>query len=97
MLAISLTLVQQPTVLLLDEPSAGLAPGLAKKAFEKVSTWNHVRGTSIILVEQNVRDSLAIAHRAIVLVEGSIAINTGNPRELQYGDQLERLFLGNNI
>jgi branched-chain amino acid transport system ATP-binding protein len=86
--------LKQPRVLLLDEPSAGLSPKLVHEVMAKVKELNKILGTTILLVEQNVREALTISGRALALVNGNIALETSDPRGWLDGDQLEQLFLG---
>ena len=72
MLAVARALVVEPAVLILDEPSAGLSPKIAGEVFARLRAINRT-GVAIVLVEQNVRAALAIADRAVILVEGRIA------------------------
>jgi branched-chain amino acid transport system ATP-binding protein len=71
MLAIARALIVQPSVLILDEPSAGLSPKIAANVFSTLKSINKA-GVTILLVEQNVRAALAIAHRGVVLVDGKL-------------------------
>jgi len=64
MLALSMIMLNRPKLLLLDEPSAGLAPGLVKGIIEKIVEINKTYGTAIILVEQKIKEALSIAHRS---------------------------------
>ncbi len=72
MLAVARALIVEPSVLILDEPSAGLSPKIVAEVFRKLKEING-QGVTIILVEQNVKAALAIADRAVILVEGRIA------------------------
>lgn len=72
MLALSIALMTRPKLLLLDEPSAGLAPGLVKRVFEVIRTIRDRFGMSVLLVEQNVNEALRIIDEACVLEEGRI-------------------------
>ena len=81
MLAIARALMSRPRLLLLDEPSLGLAPMLVKQIFEVVRQINQERGVTILLVEQNAHQSLRLAHRAYVLSNGEI-IMQGTGSEL---------------
>jgi len=72
MLAVARALIVEPSVLILDEPSAGLSPKIVGEVFDRLRHINQV-GVTVLLVEQNVRAALAVADRAIVLVEGRIA------------------------
>lgn len=85
-LSLSMLLAQQPRVLLLDEPSAGLSPKVAQDILSAISELNRSLGITILLVEQRVREALEIAHRAVVLANGVIAAETRSPSEwLQEG------------
>ena len=72
MLAIARALMSRPRLLLLDEPSLGLAPMLVKQIFDVIRHVNQERGVTILLVEQNAHQSLRLAHRAYVLSNGEI-------------------------
>jgi len=93
MLALARALVPKPKLLLLDEPSLGLAPALVSDAFEKISEINRDTGVSILIVEQKVREVLAMSHRVYGLKLGKVAFS-GLPGEL-LGDRekLRELFL----
>jgi branched-chain amino acid transport system ATP-binding protein len=92
MLAIARALVAQPRVLLLDEPSMGLAPKLVTTIFEIIAAERR-RGTSILLVEQNARKALAIADRAYVLERGRIVLS-GSGEELLAHRDVTAAYLG---
>jgi branched-chain amino acid transport system ATP-binding protein len=92
MLAIARALVMKPTVLLLDEPSMGLAPKLVDGIFEIIREERE-RGTTILLVEQNARKALAIADDAYVLERGTIALS-GTGRELLERPEVTAAYLG---
>jgi branched-chain amino acid transport system ATP-binding protein len=92
MLAIARGLMALPKLLMLDEPSLGLAPSLVKNCFEIVRNLNQ-QSTTILLIEQNVRQSLEIAHRAYVLENGKILLS-GTGRELLSDDQVRKAYLG---
>jgi branched-chain amino acid transport system ATP-binding protein len=74
MLALGLALMQRPKVLLLDEPSLGLAPLLVQRVIESVQEINRRFGTAIVLVEQNIRQALRVASRVYVMKVGQIAV-----------------------
>jgi branched-chain amino acid transport system ATP-binding protein len=82
----------QPRLLLLDEPSLGLAPGIVLDMFRAIGRI-HAEGVAVLLVEQNVSMALSIAQRAAVLEEGRI-VATGTPAELMARPELRRAYLG---
>lgn len=91
-LALARALMLAPKILLVDEPSLGLAPKLVTKAFETLQDINQQLHTTIIIVEQKVRQVLKIAHRVYGLRMGEIVFS-GSPAELQTGDRLKKIFL----
>ncbi|GEN33958.1 ABC transporter ATP-binding protein [Aneurinibacillus danicus] len=92
MLAIGRALMAAPKVLLLDEPSLGLAPIIVKEIFEIIKNINRT-GTSILLVEQNAHLALSIADYAYVLENGQIALS-GKATELKKDNRVRELYLG---
>jgi len=82
MLAIARALMSRPRLLLLDEPSLGLAPMLVKQIFEVIRQINQEGGVTILLVEQNAYQSLRLAHRAYVLSNGEITMHGTGPQLL---------------
>jgi branched-chain amino acid transport system ATP-binding protein len=92
MLAIGRGLMAEPRLLILDEPSLGLSPLLVEEMFGLISQL-HGQGLSILLVEQNVGQSLEIAQRAYVMENGTIEFS-GPPGELLASDRLRRAYLG---
>ena len=92
MLAIGRALMARPKLLMLDEPTLGLAPLLVRKIFETVKAINQ-GGVTVLLVEQNVRQALALAHRACVLENGRMVL-AGPARDLLADDRLKRAYLG---
>jgi branched-chain amino acid transport system ATP-binding protein len=92
MLAIGRGLMANPRLLLLDEPSLGLSPLLVKNIFEIIREINR-QGVTILLVEQNVHQSLRIAHRAYVLETGHVVLS-GTGEELLVDDHVRKAFLG---
>ncbi len=92
MLAIGRALMSEPKVLLLDEPSMGLAPVLVDQIFETVTGINKL-GTTVLLVEQNAYMALQVAHRGYVLQTGEIAL-AGSAEELQANEEVRKAYLG---
>lgn len=94
MLAIARGLMTDPKVLLLDEPSLGLAPKVVKEMFQKIKEINERRKTAIVVVEHNIKSILEIVDRAYVLDKGKV-VATDTPNNLIGTNVLERVFLGN--
>ncbi len=92
MLAIGRALMAEPRLLILDEPSLGLSPLLTEQLFTLIGTL-HAQGLSILLVEQNVVQSLAIAHRATVLEHGRVVLS-GDAATLATDPRLTSAYLG---
>jgi branched-chain amino acid transport system ATP-binding protein len=92
MCAIGRALMARPRVLMLDEPTLGLAPVLVAKIFDTVRAING-DGVTILLVEQNVRQALTLAHRACVLESGRMVLE-GPARDLLGDERLKRAYLG---
>ena len=92
MLAMGRALMSSPKLLLLDEPSMGLAPMLVEKIFEIIVDINK-SGTTILLVEQNANMALSIAHRAYVLETGEVVLS-GDAKELAEDPEVRKAYLG---
>jgi branched-chain amino acid transport system ATP-binding protein len=92
MLAIGRSLMSNPRLLLLDEPSLGLAPILASKIFKTIAEINN-DGITILLVEQNAKAALKLSHRGYVLENGSIKLY-GSGEELLHNEDLKKAYLG---
>ncbi len=92
MLAIGRAIMARPRVLLLDEPSMGLAPVIVADLFRRIVEINK-RGTTILLVEQNAKLALEISHEAYVLEQGKIILH-GRAEELRYDERIIKAYLG---
>lgn len=92
MLVICRSLMSNPKMLILDEPSLGLAPIMAQKVLDTVRTIND-EGVTVLLVEQNIHDSLNVANRGYVIEEGKIVLE-GKSRELLSNSHIKEVYLG---
>ncbi len=93
MLAMGRALMARPTVLLLDEPSMGLAPILVEGIFDTIQNINKEGNTTILLVEQNALMALQIAHRGYVIQTGQIVLQD-NAKNLQNNEMVQKAYLG---
>lgn len=91
MLSIGMALITDPKVIILDEPSTGLSPGVTEFVFETIAGIRDALGKSIILVEQNVQHALSFSDKAIVLKTGMVTFD-GSPKELQDDPDLVMMF-----
>jgi branched-chain amino acid transport system ATP-binding protein/neutral amino acid transport system ATP-binding protein len=91
-LAMAMALMVEPTVLLLDEPSAGLAPRAAEQLFDTITAIN-ASGVTVLMVEQNALEALSIAQRGYILVDGRNS-RSGRAAELARDPDVRRIFLG---
>jgi len=92
---IARSMMLEPKLVLMDEPSAGLAPLITKMIFEQVQRLNREIGLTVLMIEQNARQGLEISHRGYVLELGQNAY-TGTGRELVENPEVRRAFLGGN-
>jgi branched-chain amino acid transport system ATP-binding protein len=92
MLSIGRVLVSQPSLLLLDEPSLGLAPIIVKQIFDTIKRINKENNTTILLVEQNAFGALKLSDRGYVLVNGKVTIS-GNSKELLENPEIKKAYL----
>jgi len=92
MLVICRSLMSNPQLLILDEPSLGLAPIIVEKVLDTIRTIND-EGVTVLLVEQNIRDSLNVANRGYVLEEGRIVLE-GKSKELLSNSHIKEVYLG---
>ena len=93
MLAIGRALMSRPRLLLLDEPSLGLAPLISRQIFAAIRDLNRTEGLTVLLVEQNANQALRLAHRGYVLVTGRIAMS-GSGQELLARPEIRDAYLG---
>jgi len=93
MLAIGRGLMSRPRILLLDEPSLGLAPLVVREIFQALERLRHAEGLTVVLVEQNVKAAMAIADRVCVMERGRIALR-GMPGELLAHPGIKSAYLG---
>ncbi len=93
MLAISRAIMSKPKLLLLDEPSLGIAPILVKTIFEKIEALNKTTGLTILLVEQNANMALSIADYGYVMETGEIIIE-GDAKSLAQNEEVRKAYLG---
>ena len=92
MLAMGRALMSSPKLLLLDEPSMGLSPLFVNEIFDIIQQVNQA-GTTVLLVEQNAKKALSIAHRAYVLETGQV-VNAGSAADLLNDDSIKKAYLG---
>ena len=92
MLAIARALMSKPQIVLMDEPSMGLAPILVQQIFDIIQEINKA-GTTVLLVEQNANMALSIANRAYVLETGKIVLS-GDAKELLGNEEIKKAYLG---
>ena len=93
MLAISRAMLARPRLLLLDEPSLGLAPLMIQQIFSIITRINRDQGTTILLVEQNASLALKIAHRGYVMENGRIIL-TDSTKNLRGNEKVRSAYLG---
>ncbi len=93
MLAMARALITDPKVVLLDEPTAGLAPKIAEQVFRKIVEINEKMSITVILVEQNAKRALEISERCYILVQGKVAFE-GPSREVLSHPELGKIYLG---
>ena len=93
MIAIARALMAAPKMLMLDEPSLGLAPLLVKEIFQNIQRINHEMGATILLVEQNAKIALDISAYAYIMESGKIVLE-GPSKELQNNPDVKEFYMG---
>jgi len=96
MMVIGRALMAKPKLLLLDEPSLGIAPKLVQDIARSIVAINRDEGVSVLLVEQNSRMALSISHRAYAMATGKVVIE-GNSQELLHDDRIKAAYLGGEV
>jgi branched-chain amino acid transport system ATP-binding protein len=94
MLALGRALMSSPRILLVDEPSVGLAPILVARVVDKIAELKAALGLTVLMAEQNFQQAIRIADRGYVLVHGEIALSANSTEELRQSDVVRRLYLG---
>jgi len=94
MLAIGRALMSAPKLLVIDEPSVGLAPILVARVIESIAELKAALGLTVLMAEQNFHQAIRIADRGYVLVHGEIALSANTPEELKQSDVVRKLYLG---
>jgi branched-chain amino acid transport system ATP-binding protein len=96
MMVIGRALMAKPKLLLMDEPSLGIAPKLVQDIARSIVAINRDEGVSVLLVEQNSRMALSISHRAYAMATGNVVIE-GNSKELLHDDRIKAAYLGGEV
>lgn len=96
MLALARAVMSSPRMLLVDEPSVGLAPIMVSRMIDKIAELKAALGLTVLMAEQNFHQAIRIANRGYVLVHGEIAFSAETAAELQQSDIVQRLYLGTN-
>ena len=94
MVALARALMAEPKILLVDEPSVGLAPIVVRVVVDAIAQLKAGLGLTVLMAEQNFQQALRVADRGYVIVHGSIAFEGRSPRELQENDLVRKLYLG---
>ncbi|MEO0273271.1 MAG: ABC transporter ATP-binding protein [candidate division WOR-3 bacterium] len=92
MLSLAMQLAKNPELLLLDEPSAGLAPSVVKRLINTIKQINQINKTTILLVEQNIRQALQISDRVYLMKNGKVILEEKDPLKLLSEESFEKIF-----
>ncbi|MEO0264851.1 MAG: ATP-binding cassette domain-containing protein, partial [candidate division WOR-3 bacterium] len=92
MLSLAMQLAKNPELLLLDEPSAGLAPSVVKRLINTIKQINQINKTTILLVEQNIRQALQISDRVYLMKNGKVILEEKDPLKLLNEESFEKIF-----
>ena len=96
MMVMCRALMSKPRLVLLDEPSLGIAPKLVQDSARAIVAINRDEGVSLLLVEQNSRMALSISHRAYAMATGSVVIE-GNSEDLLHDERIKAAYLGGEV
>ena len=94
MLALARAIMSAPRILVVDEPSVGLAPILVARTMDKIAELKKTLGLTVLMAEQNLQQAIRVADRGYVLVHGQIVFTANSPDELRQSDMVRRLYLG---
>jgi len=94
MLALGRALMASPRILIIDEPSVGLAPILVTRVIDKIAELKAALGLTVLMAEQNFQQAIRIADRGYVLVHGKIEFSASGVEDLRRSDVVRRLYLG---
>ena len=94
MLAIARALMSEPRILLVDEPSVGLAPILVSRVIAKIRELKEQRNLTVLMAEQNFNQAIKIADRGYIIVHGEIAFAAASAAELAENEMVKRYYLG---
>jgi branched-chain amino acid transport system ATP-binding protein len=94
MLALGRAIMSSPRILVVDEPSVGLAPMMVARTMDNIAELKKTLGLTVLMAEQNLQQAIRIADRGYVLVHGEIVFTASSPDELRQSDMIQRLYLG---